>query len=614
MDEIIATCVQQQVRIFENHEEFRNDIQRFMRLAKVKESHLVVFPELSGLLLVPPLAPGLKRTLLRVAERQVRRKSSFFDRMVGRAADSAADAMGGIGKSLVDAIIEHENTLRDAYLTTFSEIAREYNMHIVGGSIYLPDSRDGQLHNTAYLFSPTGEVIGQQSKVNLSKPDRLFCQPGIDGLRVFETDFGKFGILIGQDILYPESGRILADGGTLFVVSLLVSTGHGAFWKARQAFSARLQENLFLGAQSCLVGKNILGQSESDYTGRSAILAPLELTTRHSGVLGEVGTMVGESIVSSTWDLKGLFELRNTADESTYLVPDDDTIRRQLRKLYGDIEEQKTPAIALPSPTVEEWPLPVISEASFPEEPPPSEFEAELPASVPEEASEASLPVEAVELMAEEAGIEPPQGEEIEDYFNPLSETTEEDTFDVSPVVPVDIEQALESETADQEFAKSSLQWEGSEEEEGDDDEVVPDAGASPSVGEADEWPELTANEVDEPAAELETDEDTTTSSSELWGEPEDISSSPEPSALTTDATENGFSAFMETNDQETAIPEPSDTLGSTPAAPSHDVSEEAETKAEGEVTDNAPVNEDEKGSLFGRFRPRWPRREGEDS
>ena len=558
MDEIITTCAQQQIHIFENHEEFRNDVQRFMRLAKVKGSQLVVFPELSGLLLVPPLAPGLKRTLLRVAERQVKRKPSLFDRMIGHAADSAADAMGGISKSLVDAIIEHESVLRDAYLTTFSEIAREYNMHIVGGSIYLPDSRDGQLHNTAYLFSPTGEVIGQQSKVNLNQLDKLFCQPGIDGLRVLETEFGKFGILIGQDVLYPESGRILADAGAFFVVNLLASTGHDAFFKARLAFSARLQENLFLGAQSCLVGKNILGQSESDYAGRSAILAPLELTTRHSGVLGEVGTMVGESTVSSAWDLKGLYELRNRADESTYLVPDDETLRHQLQKLYGDAEEQKPPAIALPSPTVEELPLSVTSEASFLEELPPSDFDAELPVSVPEEALEASVPVEAVEMVEEETEIEPLQSEELEDYFMPLPEYGEEDPFAVSPVVSMEVEQTPESETADEDFAKSSLQWEEEEEEE----EASPDTGPSLSVAEADEWEESTPGEVDEPAIELETDEDVMTSGSKLW----------------------------------------------------HDVSEEAETKTEEKATDDTSGDEDKKGALFGRFRPRWLEREEEDS
>jgi hypothetical protein len=120
MDELVTTCVQQQIRIFESHGEFRNDIQRFMRLAKIKESHLVVFPELSGLLLAPPLIPGLKRTLLRVAERQVKRKPSLFDRMVGRVADSASGMTGGISEKRIGAISDPDGTLRDAYLTIFS--------------------------------------------------------------------------------------------------------------------------------------------------------------------------------------------------------------------------------------------------------------------------------------------------------------------------------------------------------------------------------------------------------------------------------------------------------------------------------------------------------------
>ena len=150
MDELVTTCVQQQIRVYESHGEFRNDIQRFMRLAKVKESRLVIFPELGGLLLAPPLVPGLKRTLLRAAERQVKRKPSLIDRMVGRMASSASNALGGISASLSDVIVQHESTLRDAYLTIFSEVAREHNVYLVGGSIYLLNSQEGQVHNTTY--------------------------------------------------------------------------------------------------------------------------------------------------------------------------------------------------------------------------------------------------------------------------------------------------------------------------------------------------------------------------------------------------------------------------------------------------------------------------------
>ena len=367
MDELVTTCVQQQIRVFESHGEFRSDVQRFMRLAKIKESHLVVFPELCGLMLAPPLVPGLKRTLLRVAERQIKRKPSLFERMIGRAASSAAEALGGISGNLLDAFTAHGDTLRDAYLTIFSEVAREYNMYIIGGSIYLPDPRDGQMRNTAYLFSPTGEVIGQQAKVCLRPTDKAFCKPAARGLEAFETDFGKIGILIGQDVLFPESGRLLAGLGANFLVHVTAAPSQMHFVQLRNALMARLQENLFLGAQSCLVGKNILSHKDdqkNDYMGKSALLAPMEMTARHSGVLGEVGTLITEGIISAAWDLKGLYELHDTTDMPALLTTLNDTLRRQVQALYGEPGERVP---ILPPPTLVEMPAEAREEPQAPE-------------------------------------------------------------------------------------------------------------------------------------------------------------------------------------------------------------------------------------------------------
>ncbi len=385
MDEFITTCVQQQIRVFESHGEFRNDIQRFMRLAKIKESRLVIFPELCGLLLAPPLVPGLKRTLLRVAERQVKRKPSLIDRMVGRIANSATDALGGIGARIMEAFSVRIDTLRDAYLTIFTETAREYEMYILAGSIYLPDARDGQMHNTAHLFAPTGEVIGQQSKITLDFADTLFCKPATTGLEAFETEFGKLGILIGQDALYPESGRILGAQGAVAVAHLVAAPGQGAFSKLRNALAARLQENVMLGAQSCLVGKNILTSpknEKNDYVGKSAILAPAEMTTRYSGLLGEVGSMVTDGVISSVWDTKRLYELRSSIDVPTHEPLRNEVIRRQVQALYGIVAETPAP----PAPECPKPPEPPEAIAPPAPEQQPGEPEEETapPALIPE--------------------------------------------------------------------------------------------------------------------------------------------------------------------------------------------------------------------------------------
>ena len=516
MDEFTVTCVQQQIRVFENHEEFRGDVQRFMRLAKVKESHLVIFPELSGLLLVPPLAPGLKRTLLKMAERQIKKSPSILDRMIGRAADSAAGAMGGISRDLAETIIEHENTLRDVYLTIFSETAREYGMYILGGSIYLPDTLDGQIHNMAFLFGPTGDVIGQQSKITLNVVDRQFCQPAIDGLKVFATDFGKLGILIGEDVLYPESGRILAGNGATAIVNLLAATNHGTFLKTRHALTARLQENLALGAQSCLVGKNILGQNEPDFVGRSTIFAPMEMTSRYSGVLGEVGSMVSESIISTTWDMKGLLELRQTTITPTFIIPDDKTLRNQIGKEYGlsegvepptvpiqpaAIEESDVLSLAKPSPPEQEW---VESIAALEQTPEESNIIATETFTAPEGREQAEAPIVS---EGEEATLDADQW--------PMAETSLDE--ELMPPIPIELEEAESDELPIfaahvldelEELPNRSL---GAELEE------LP-ASAAPVLDELEELPSVILS--------AESDDDWT---SKLWDDAEDTSPGTEP-------------------------------------------------------------------------------------
>ena len=156
---------------------------------------------------------------------------------------------------------------------------------------------------------------------------------------MFETEFGRLGILLGQDALYPETGRVLANKGAQFVVHLVASTRQEQFIELRHAFASRVQENYFLGAQSYLVGKNILNPNEGDYVGKSAVMAPFEMTTRHSGLLGEVGTMVSEGIISATWDLKGLYELRRTTNTPPQIPLTHEALARQIVEVYSKPEE-----------------------------------------------------------------------------------------------------------------------------------------------------------------------------------------------------------------------------------------------------------------------------------
>ena len=92
----------------------------------------------------------------------------------------------------------------------FGELARRYNLYIVAGLV----ERAGYLvHNVAVLLSPEWRLAGKYRKVTL--PDGEAEQgimPGRD-YPVFETRFGKVGMMICYDGFFPEVARELVKRG-----------------------------------------------------------------------------------------------------------------------------------------------------------------------------------------------------------------------------------------------------------------------------------------------------------------------------------------------------------------------------------------------------------------
>ena len=92
----------------------------------------------------------------------------------------------------------------------FSSLAKKHAIHIVVG-LY---ERDEQIvYNVAALFGPDGNLIGKYRKVCL--PHREIEQgvtPGND-YPVFQTKFGKVGLMVCYDGFFPEVARELTNRG-----------------------------------------------------------------------------------------------------------------------------------------------------------------------------------------------------------------------------------------------------------------------------------------------------------------------------------------------------------------------------------------------------------------
>lgn len=83
----------------------------------------------------------------------------------------------------------------------FVELAKKYGIDIVTGSC-MEGTPEGN-YNTSYYIDANGAVLGMYRKNHLYPSEFKFLSPGVDA-PVFETAFGKAGIVICWDMLFPE--------------------------------------------------------------------------------------------------------------------------------------------------------------------------------------------------------------------------------------------------------------------------------------------------------------------------------------------------------------------------------------------------------------------------
>jgi len=291
------------MRVFERQEDYQEDVFRYLRMAEAKGAKLVIFPALSPVMLVPPLASSPRLGLMKQGDKGRGPWASLKDRLMGRAADAAGQALGGGLRGEMNRLLNNApEALYEAYVDLFSAAALKFKMTIVAGSIYLRVSEEANSKHSCFVFGPDGQIIGRQEKVHLTVEEMNFCQAG-ESFNAIETDVGRIGIMIGADVLFPESGRLLAYKKSDILINIVACDGPVSFWQARHAFLARLNENELVGAQSCLIGPNRLTPSGQDFVGKSGLFTPIPLSPRLDGILFEVGAMTVEGIIAEQLDL-----------------------------------------------------------------------------------------------------------------------------------------------------------------------------------------------------------------------------------------------------------------------------------------------------------------------
>jgi predicted amidohydrolase len=88
-------------------------------------------------------------------------------------------------------------------------IAEENQCYLILSTV---EYSGNKLAPTAIIISPKGKVIGRYHKVHLNPVEKTWGVPG-NNFPVFETSFGRLGVILGKDGQFPESTRALALKG-----------------------------------------------------------------------------------------------------------------------------------------------------------------------------------------------------------------------------------------------------------------------------------------------------------------------------------------------------------------------------------------------------------------
>ena len=124
-------------------------------------------------------------------------------------------------------------------------------------------------YNSAALVGPKG-MVGLYRKIHLYSRETLFFAPGDLGLPVFETPFGKVGMMVCFDWMYPESARTLALKGA----QIIAHPSNLVMPYCPDAMITRSLENRVFTATADRVGTEKRGGTELRFIGTSEIVSP----------------------------------------------------------------------------------------------------------------------------------------------------------------------------------------------------------------------------------------------------------------------------------------------------------------------------------------------------
>ncbi len=145
--------------------------------------------------------------------------------------------------------------------------ANDFNTHIVFGLV-VKEKVESILYNGLVCLGPEGDIAGDYRKVHLLGEERQVYRNGFRFVTV-EAEWGRFGLMIGSDLAFPEVARSLTlEGAELVVISANWETQFAESWRAH-LLSRACENSIFVAAA------NRIGEEPTmRFSGDSLLVGP----------------------------------------------------------------------------------------------------------------------------------------------------------------------------------------------------------------------------------------------------------------------------------------------------------------------------------------------------
>ena len=176
--------------------------------------------------------------------------------------------------------------------------ANDFNTHIVFGLV-IKEKVESILYNGTVCLGPEGDVAAEYRKVHLLGEERQIYRNGFRFITV-DAEWGRFGILVGVDLAFPEAARsVTLDGAELIVVSANWEEQAAESWRAHVI--SRACENAVFVAAANRVGE----EPTRRFSGDSMVVGPS----------AEVYTVLDEPIEGYAVATIDLDDVRNVRED-----------------------------------------------------------------------------------------------------------------------------------------------------------------------------------------------------------------------------------------------------------------------------------------------------------